>query len=98
MFWCSAYYVAFGPHGPREPILQPGSTGKTIGGVALAVAIAGTIFVGVRSLGQYTRPCHPLEFGLTVVPCPSRSLGLHQLNHKPSTGHLLDLINHHHIT
>ena len=34
----AAYYVAFGPHGPREPIQADG--GKTLMGVTAAVAVA----------------------------------------------------------
>ncbi|KAK4048893.1 Cytochrome c oxidase subunit 5B, mitochondrial [Microbotryomycetes sp. JL201] len=48
----AAYYVAFGPHGPREPILPPGSGAKTAGGVAVAVAVAGVVFYGLRSFAQ----------------------------------------------
>lgn len=48
----AAYFVAFGPHGPREPILPPGSGAKTFGGVTAAVAVAGVLFYAVRSFGQ----------------------------------------------
>ena len=48
----AAYYVAFGPHGPREPILPPGSGAKTFGGVLVAIAVAGGLFGIVRSFGQ----------------------------------------------
>ncbi|KAM0747258.1 cytochrome c oxidase subunit IV [Meredithblackwellia eburnea MCA 4105] len=48
----AAYYVAFGPHGPREPILPPGSGAKTVGAVALAVTAAFGLFSIVRSFGS----------------------------------------------
>ncbi|KAK4699927.1 cytochrome c oxidase subunit 4, partial [Phenoliferia sp. Uapishka_3] len=47
----ASYYVAFGPHGPREPILPPGSGVKTLGGVVVALAVAGGLFAIVRSFG-----------------------------------------------
>ncbi|ORY44277.1 cytochrome c oxidase subunit IV-domain-containing protein [Leucosporidium creatinivorum] len=46
----ASYYVAFGPHGPREPIAASGTS--TLAGVAVAVAVAGGLFAIVRSLGQ----------------------------------------------
>ncbi|GAA6009404.1 hypothetical protein JCM10207_003768 [Rhodosporidiobolus poonsookiae] len=48
----AAYYVAFGPHGPREPIQA--DTGKTVAGVAAAVAVASVIFYTIRSGGSET--------------------------------------------
>ncbi|GAA5866985.1 hypothetical protein JCM3774_003746 [Rhodotorula dairenensis] len=48
----AAYYVAFGPHGPREPIQADG--GKTFVGVTAAVAVAGLIFYFVRKGGKET--------------------------------------------
>ncbi|KWU43159.1 cytochrome c oxidase subunit IV, partial [Rhodotorula sp. JG-1b] len=48
----AAYYVAFGPHGPREPIQADG--GKTLMGVTAAVAVAGLIFYMVRKGGKET--------------------------------------------
>ncbi|KAL8281264.1 hypothetical protein RQP46_006298 [Phenoliferia psychrophenolica] len=50
----ASYYVAFGPHGPREPILPPGSGVKTFGGVLVAIAVAGGLFGIVRSFGAST--------------------------------------------
>lgn len=49
----TAYYVAFGPHGPREPILPAGSGIKTFGGVAVSILAALVMFAGVRSLGAF---------------------------------------------
>ncbi|BGP21057.1 hypothetical protein JCM10213_007575 [Rhodosporidiobolus nylandii] len=48
----ASYYVAFGPHGPREPIKA--DAGKTVAGVAVAVAAASVIFYLVRLGGKET--------------------------------------------
>jgi len=46
----AAYYVAFGPHGPRAPVSPPGSGFKILLGTAGCVGIAGLLFMGVRSM------------------------------------------------
>ncbi|KAI9493963.1 cytochrome c oxidase subunit IV [Zychaea mexicana] len=48
----AAYYVAFGPHGPREPITKPGHNGKVVGGVVALLAASGALFYVIRSNGQ----------------------------------------------
>ncbi|RXK37664.1 cytochrome c oxidase subunit 4 [Tremella mesenterica] len=48
----AAYFVAFGPHGPRAPIHHPGNAMRVIGGVAGCVGVAIAIFYAVRSQGQ----------------------------------------------
>ncbi|KAH9928573.1 cytochrome c oxidase subunit IV [Epithele typhae] len=45
----AAYYVAFGPHGPRTPTSQPGDVPKVILAVAALMAAAGATFFAVRS-------------------------------------------------
>jgi len=35
----AAYYVSFGPHGPREPIVEAGHAFKTLGGVTAVLAV-----------------------------------------------------------
>ncbi|EIN07119.1 COX4-domain-containing protein, partial [Punctularia strigosozonata HHB-11173 SS5] len=45
----AAYYVAFGPHGPRAPINPPGTVPKIIAGVSALIAVSGLVFVTVRS-------------------------------------------------
>ncbi|KAF7793194.1 hypothetical protein EIP86_004303 [Pleurotus ostreatoroseus] len=45
----AAYYVAFGPHGPRAPVNPPGTVPKVIGGVLALVAVSSSIFFWVRS-------------------------------------------------
>ncbi|GAA5858229.1 hypothetical protein JCM8547_005699 [Rhodosporidiobolus lusitaniae] len=48
----ASYYVAFGPHGPREPIQA--EAGKTVAGVAAALAVTSVIFYLVRKGGSET--------------------------------------------
>ncbi|KAI0807866.1 cytochrome c oxidase subunit IV-domain-containing protein [Fomes fomentarius] len=45
----AAYYVAFGPHGPRAPIDPPGTTPKVVFGVTALIASAGIIFYAIRA-------------------------------------------------
>jgi hypothetical protein len=47
-----AYFVAFGPHGPRAPLNAPGNGMRVFGGVAAAVAAAFGIFTFARSQGE----------------------------------------------
>jgi hypothetical protein len=47
----AAYYVAFGPHGPRAPVHKPGDTFKIIMGTAAVVAVAGVLTLAARSFG-----------------------------------------------
>ena len=48
-----AYYVAFGPHGPRAPVNPPGTTVKVMAGVGVLIATAGLVYGGVRSVGAF---------------------------------------------
>ncbi|KAG1471502.1 hypothetical protein G6F56_002083 [Rhizopus delemar] len=50
----AAYYIAFGPHGPREPITKPGHGAKVLGGVAGVIAASGALFYTIRLNGQET--------------------------------------------
>ena len=52
-FFFIAYYVAFGPHGPRAPVNPTGTTVKVAAGVAVLIASAGLIYGGVRSVGMF---------------------------------------------
>jgi cytochrome c oxidase subunit 4 len=45
-----AYYVAFGPHGPRAPVNPQGTTVKVVAGVGVLIASAGLIYGGIRSV------------------------------------------------
>ncbi|KAG2228201.1 hypothetical protein INT45_010993 [Circinella minor] len=47
----AAYYVAFGPHGPREPITKPGHNGKVFGGVVATIAASAALFYVIRLNG-----------------------------------------------
>lgn len=46
----TAYFVSFGPHGPRAPLHPPGSTPRLLIGIAAAIATSLAIFAGIRSL------------------------------------------------
>ncbi|GAA5977473.1 hypothetical protein JCM11641_000974 [Rhodosporidiobolus odoratus] len=48
----ASYYVAFGPHGPREPIQA--NAGTTVAGVAGAIAVGSVIFYLIRLGGSET--------------------------------------------
>jgi hypothetical protein len=51
-----AYYVAFGPHGPRAPSSKPGDGYKIVGSVAVLVAAAGLLSIGLRQFGASLFP------------------------------------------
>ncbi|KAI0270260.1 cytochrome c oxidase subunit IV [Russula aff. rugulosa BPL654] len=46
----AAYYVAFGPHGPRSPVNPPGTTVKILTGVSALIGTAGLLYAGFRSV------------------------------------------------
>jgi len=48
----AAYYVAFGPHGPRTPASPPGTVYKVLLGTAAAVGVAASLFAAVRAAGS----------------------------------------------
>ncbi|KAI8643932.1 cytochrome c oxidase subunit IV [Parasitella parasitica] len=50
----AAYYIAFGAHGPREPLTKPGHGMKVLGGVAGVLAASGALFYAIRVNGQET--------------------------------------------
>jgi len=50
-----AYYVAFGPHGPRAPVNPPGTVVKIFTGISVLVGTASLIYAGIRSIGVLAR-------------------------------------------
>lgn len=50
---CAAYYVAFGPHGPRKPINPPGTSIKVAFGVATLIGLSGATYFAVRASGAF---------------------------------------------
>ncbi|TFK46690.1 cytochrome c oxidase subunit IV [Heliocybe sulcata] len=46
----AAYYVAFGPHGPRAPISPPGSGVKILFGTAAIVVTSSLLYWGLRQM------------------------------------------------
>ncbi|KAF8630764.1 hypothetical protein AX15_002734 [Amanita polypyramis BW_CC] len=47
----AAYYVAFGPHGPRAPASQPGDNLKIFAYTLALVGVAGLLTVTIRQFG-----------------------------------------------
>ncbi|KAI9257889.1 cytochrome c oxidase subunit IV [Sporodiniella umbellata] len=50
----AAYFIAFGAHGPREPITKPGHGAKVFAGVSGVLAVSGALFYAMRVGGQET--------------------------------------------
>ncbi|RKP27654.1 cytochrome c oxidase subunit IV [Syncephalis pseudoplumigaleata] len=50
----AAYYIAFGPHGPREPLHKPGFGVKVTGGVVAAIVASAALFSAIRTRAQET--------------------------------------------
>ncbi|CAO3587921.1 unnamed protein product [Absidia cylindrospora] len=48
----ACYYVAFGPHGPREPIHKEGNTARVFGGVGAVLTMSYIIFYLARKNGK----------------------------------------------
>lgn len=46
----AAYYVSFGPHGPRTPSSKPGENFKVFLGTAALLGVTGLLFVGIRAI------------------------------------------------
>ena len=75
----AAYYVAFGPHGPRTPVSPPGQGLKVFLYTMGLVGVAGLISLGVRSRGMCflarARTLFlALTFFLSVAPPPPKTL------------------------
>ncbi|RUS21288.1 COX4, subunit IV of cytochrome c oxidase [Endogone sp. FLAS-F59071] len=51
----AAYWVAFGPHGPREPLTAPGHNLKVIGGVTGIILTSAGFFMWTRSKAEKPR-------------------------------------------
>jgi cytochrome c oxidase subunit 4 len=45
-------YIAFGAHGPREPLTKPGHALKVLGGVTGVLAASGALFYAIRLNGN----------------------------------------------
>jgi len=46
----AAYYVAFGPHGPRTPTSKPGDNLKIFFATLGLVGVSGALYLGIRSI------------------------------------------------
>ncbi|QRV74923.1 cytochrome C oxidase polypeptide IV [Ceratobasidium sp. AG-Ba] len=47
----AAYFVAFGPHGPRTPVVPEGQTMKVITGTLALIGVATAVYGVIRSYG-----------------------------------------------
>ena len=52
IFFSPAYYVAFGPHGPRAPVSPPGQGTKIFVAITTGVIIAGALSYAIRVTGS----------------------------------------------
>jgi len=48
----AAYYVAFGPHGPRAPVSPRGSSLKIFLGTMGCIGVAGVLYMAIRSMAS----------------------------------------------
>jgi len=64
---CSAYYVAFGPHGPRAPLHPPGTVPKLILAISLGVGAGTVLFLASRSLGEHQKTRNALFLFFVVL-------------------------------
>ncbi|THU96937.1 cytochrome c oxidase subunit IV [Dendrothele bispora CBS 962.96] len=46
----AAYYVSFGPHGPRAPVSKPGDNFKIFLATSALVGVTGVLFMAIRSI------------------------------------------------
>lgn len=51
----TAYFVSFGPHGPRKPITASGQGAKTFAGVLAALGITTGVYYTMRANGKFDR-------------------------------------------
>jgi len=48
----AAYYVAFGPHGPRTPTSQPGDNLKILLSTLALVGVSGAVYFAIKAVGK----------------------------------------------
>lgn len=51
----AAYYIAFGPHGPRAELHPPGSIPKLILAVLVGVSAGGALYLASRAFGRFRK-------------------------------------------
>ena len=54
-------YIAFGPHGPREPLTKPGHGMKVFGGVSGVIAASAALFYVIRLNGNEIKEMQSLN-------------------------------------
>lgn len=47
-----AYFISFGPHGPRKAITKPGQGLRTFTGVTVLLGATVALFYGLRHFGE----------------------------------------------
>lgn len=65
---CPAYYVAFGPHGPRKPINPPGTSIKVAFGVFTLIGLSGATYMAVRASGMCFRFSYSIVLACRTAP------------------------------
>lgn len=68
-FLLIAYYVAFGPHGPRAPTSQPGDTVKIIFSTLALIAAGGALFFTIKAFSAYFKKFLKATFGMISCVC-----------------------------
>ncbi|WFD25711.1 Cytochrome c oxidase subunit 5B, mitochondrial [Malassezia nana] len=48
----AAYFVSYGPYGPRKPVVPPGQTGKVVLGVGVSILLGLGVFAAVRAISN----------------------------------------------
>ena len=54
----AAYYVAFGPHGPRAPIDPPGTVPKILASIVGVLALTTVLYSAARATGRHILSLH----------------------------------------
>ncbi|KDN40260.1 COX4-domain-containing protein [Tilletiaria anomala UBC 951] len=52
----AAYFISFGPHGPRRPIVNPGQSIRTFTAVSACILAAFGVFYGLRQFANPNKP------------------------------------------
>ena len=72
----AAYFVSFGPHGPRKPITASGQGAKTLAGVLALLGVSAGVYYLMRAKGK---------FALTWLPVTKRAKCSYRSAHIVST-------------
>lgn len=69
----AAYYIAFGPHGPRADLHPPGTVPKLILAILVGVSAGGALYLTSRALGRFREnaTCFPSNCADRAVSQPA---------------------------